>query len=63
MERFPPPAPPRPADDIVVRKLSLQARKLAADLKACKKIPAAIAERAAALAEDVEEVASQVSDR
>lgn len=63
VERFPPPAPPKPAEDVQVRKLALMARKLAAELKACKQIPSAVADRAAALAEDVEEVASQVSGR
>ena len=58
-ERYPAPAPTKPAEDVQVRKLALMARKLAAELKACAKIPGAVAERAAALAEDVEEVASQ----
>lgn len=63
VERFPKPAPQAPDDAIVVRKLALLARRLAADLKVCRKVPAGVAERAAALAADVEEVASQVDDR
>lgn len=63
VERFPAPAPAKPADDVMVRKLALMARKLAADLKACQQIPREVTDRAAALAEDVEEVASQVAGR
>ena len=58
-ERFPrPPAPP-PTGDAQMSRLAHLARKLAADLKSNRAVPRAIAERAAALAEDVEEVASQ----
>ncbi|MBX5480360.1 MAG: hypothetical protein IRZ16_00725 [Myxococcaceae bacterium] len=62
-QRFPRPPPEPPADAVVVRRLALAARKLAADLKACRKMPPAIVERALALAEDVEEVASQLDNR
>lgn len=61
VERFPKPAPEPLPEDFQVRRLALAVRKLAAELKSCRKIPTAIAERAAALAEDVEEVASQVA--
>jgi hypothetical protein len=59
-DRFPRPAPEPPAEDAQLRRLAGAARKLAAELKACRKIPARVADRAAALAEDVEEVAAQV---
>jgi len=56
-ERFPRPAPPPPADEVQLRRLAAQARKLAQDLSACRRVPKAVAERAGALAEDVEELA------
>lgn len=57
-QRFPAPKPPPPPVDLMLKRLAHQARKLASDLKACSKVPEAVAERAAALAEDVEELAS-----
>lgn len=60
-ERFPRPAPEPPAEDVQLRRLALAARKLAQELKGCRKIPDVIAERAAALAGDVEEMASQTT--
>ena len=58
-QRYPPPKPPEPPADLVVRRLAHAARRLASDLKACKKVPEGVAERAAALAEDVEELAAE----
>jgi hypothetical protein len=58
-QRFPAPAKPAPPADLVVRRLAVLARKLASELKGCKRVPAAVADRAAALAEDVEELAAQ----
>ncbi len=53
-ERFPR-SPPEGADAAVqLRRLAQAARRLAADLRACRKVPSAIRERADALAEDVE---------
>ncbi len=57
-QRFPAPKPPPPPADLILKRLAHQARKLANDLKECRKVPDAVAERAAALAEDVEELAS-----
>lgn len=57
-ERFPRPAPEPPAEDFQVRKLAQAARRLAKELQACKRVPSAIAERADALAEEVESLAS-----
>lgn len=54
--RFPPPEPEDPPVDLAVKRLAAAARKLARDLSGCAKIPRAVAERAAALAEDVEEL-------
>jgi hypothetical protein len=58
-QKFPPPAKPPPPADLVVRRLAQAARKLASDLRGCSKIPDAVAARAEALAEDVEELASK----
>jgi hypothetical protein len=57
-ERFPRPAPAPPTDALQVRRLAQAARKLAEGLNSCRKVPRAVAERAQALADDVEEVAS-----
>ena len=56
--RFPEPEPEEaePPVDLQLRLLAGQARKLARDLSGNAKIPRAVAERAAALAEDVEEL-------
>jgi hypothetical protein len=56
-ERFPAPPADRPAN-FELRRLASFARKLATELGASRKVPKAISERAAALAEDVEELAS-----
>lgn len=58
-ERFPPPPKPAPPVDLVVRRLAVAARRLANELRACEKVPGNVAERAAALAEDVEEMAGR----
>jgi hypothetical protein len=58
-ERFPTPPKPPPAADLVVRRLAVAARRLANELRACDKVPGPVAERAAALAEDVEELAGR----
>ncbi len=54
VDRFPRPAPEPASDASQLRRLAALARKLASELAAQKKVPRAIAERAAALAEDVE---------
>lgn len=61
-ERFPRPPPEPPPESLQVRKLASMARKLASELAGCRKIPNAVAQRAAALADDVEELASGVTD-
>lgn len=56
VERFPKP-PPEPASfDLQIKKLAGLAKKLADELDALKKVPAAVRERARALAEDVQEL-------
>lgn len=60
-ERFPRPPPEPPPESLQVRKLAQLARKLAAEVSGCRRVPQAIAERAGALAEDLEEVASSVN--
>lgn len=57
-ERFPKPPPAPPAESLQLRKLASAARKLASELNGARAVPRAIAERAAALADDVEELAS-----
>lgn len=55
-KRFPAPEPEEPPVDLTLKRLAAAARKLARDLSGCSRIPRAVAERAAALAEDVEEL-------
>jgi len=61
-ERFPRPAPPPPAADVQLRRLAAFARKLHQELSACRRVPKVVAERAGALAEDVEELAAGARD-
>jgi hypothetical protein len=56
-QRFPAPAKPPPPADLALRRFAVAARKLATDLRASGQVPKAVAERAEALAEDVEELA------
>lgn len=58
VERFPKPPPEPPPDDLQLRRLAAAARKLANDLAASSRVPSAISDRASALADDVEELAS-----
>jgi hypothetical protein len=58
LDRFPKPAPAVPSESLQVRRLAGLARKLAAELAASRRVPKAVAERAAALAAEVEELAS-----
>ena len=60
-QRYPEPPKPAPPPDLVLRRLALSARRLAADLKGCKKVPDAVAQRAEAVAADVEELAAKPS--
>lgn len=53
-KRFPEPPPEEPPVDLALRRMAAQARKLARDLAGSKQVPRAVAERAAALADDVE---------
>lgn len=57
-ERYPAPAKPAPPVDLVIRRLASAARKLATDVRACRKVSDPVAQRAEALAEDLEELAS-----
>lgn len=59
-ERFPSPEPEAPPDAVQLRRLAAFAKKLAAELKGTRKVPRDIAERAATLAEDVEELAARM---
>lgn len=62
VERFPKPAPEPMPDELQLRRLAAAARKLANDLLACSKIPSAVSDRASALADDVEELASPAKE-
>lgn len=62
MERYPRPAPAEPSDRTVLRRLSTAAQRLAAELKATRRVPRAVVERAAALAEDVEALVAAASE-
>ncbi len=61
-ERFPRPAPEPLPESVQVRRLAQQARKLASELSGCRRVPSALAERASALAEEVEELAAGVTN-
>lgn len=57
-ERFPRPAPEPAGESVQLRRLAAAARKLANELAQVRKVPNAVSERAAALAEEVEELAA-----
>lgn len=61
-ERFPRPPPEPPPENVQLRRLAQMARKLASELSSTRRVPSAIAERASALAEEVEELASNVTN-
>jgi hypothetical protein len=61
-ERFPRPPPEPPPENVHLRRLAQMARKLASELSGTRRVPPAIAERASALAEEVEELASNVTN-
>jgi hypothetical protein len=61
-ERFPRPPPEPPPESLQVRKLAQMTRKLASELSGCRRVPSAIAERAAALADDMEELSAGVTN-
>lgn len=62
VEQFPAPEGPRPNDAAQLRRLASWAKKLAGDLREHKKVPRAVCDRADALAEEVEELASQKAE-
>ncbi len=53
-KRFPEPEAEEPPVDLTLRRFAAQARKLARELAGSSSVPRAVAERAAALADDVE---------
>jgi hypothetical protein len=61
VDRFPRPPPEPPGEAVQLRRLAGLSRKLAGELAAHKKVPKSVAERAAALAGDIEELASAQS--
>ena len=61
-ERFPRPAPEPPPENLQLRRLAQTARKLASELSGCRRVPSAVAERASALAEEVEELAASMTN-
>ena len=60
-ERFPPPPPETPAEALALQKMASLARKLARELSGNLRVPSALKDRATALADEVEELAAQVS--
>lgn len=62
VERFPAPEGEGPSDAANVKRLWQQTKRLAAELRANKKIPRALVERADALAQDLEEVVTQKAE-
>ena len=61
-ERFPAPEEAPSGDAANVKRLWLQMKRLSAELRANKKIPRALVERAEALAGDLEEVVTQKAE-
>ncbi|MDP1918821.1 MAG: hypothetical protein Q8L14_21410 [Myxococcales bacterium] len=61
-ERFPAPEEAPSSDGANVKRLWLQMKRLSAELRANKKIPRALVERAEALAGDLEEVVTQKAE-
>lgn len=61
-ERFPTPPAEASADPASVKRLWQQMKRLAAELRANRKIPRAIVDRADALAQDLEEVVTQKAE-
>lgn len=61
-ERFPAPEGEAPSDAASVKRLWLQMKRLAAELRANKKVPRALVERADALSQDLEEVVTQKAE-
>lgn len=57
-QRFPAPAPASPEPAVQVRRYASTARRFAEELAQSKRVPESIAERAAALADDLEELAA-----
>jgi hypothetical protein len=61
-ERYPRPPPQPPPDAVQVRRVVQLARKVVSEASGCQRIPQALVDRAAALAEELEELASGVND-
>jgi hypothetical protein len=62
-QRFPAPAPPPPEPNVQLRRFANTARRFAEELKSHRGMPDAIRERAAALADDLEELAAAHANR
>ena len=62
VEQFPAPEPERPSDASQLKRLAAWSRKLASELQGNKKVPRALAERADALAEEVEQLAQNKAE-
>jgi hypothetical protein len=62
-ERYPRPVADPPAENVQLRRFAQAARKLAQELQGSGKVAGAVAERAAALAEDLEALASEARGR
>lgn len=58
-QRFPKPPPEPPEIEAQLKRLAAAAHRLSAELGACERVPPAIVERAAAVAQDVRELAEE----
>ncbi len=58
VERFPAPEPEAPSDEAMIKRFAGSARRLAEELGRSRKIPKALAERAEALAEELDQLAA-----
>lgn len=60
VEKFPKPPPPPPPEGLYLKRLAQTARRLANELAAARGIPSTLADRAGALAQEVEGLLGQV---
>ena len=59
-DRFPPPKPEPPSAEETLKHQARATRRVAEELRSCKQIPKALADRAVALADDVESLSAEL---
>lgn len=62
-QKFPAPPPPTPEPNVQLRRFANTARRFAEELRGHKQVPDAVADRASALADDLEELAAAHAHR